>query len=302
MSVVVGSLCTGYGGLDHATLAAFGGGQVAWAADPDPHVTTLLEKRLPGVPNLGDIRAVDWSTVRPVDVLTAGFPCQDISAAGRRAGIKHGTRSGLFFDVIRAIHTLQPSMVVIENVAALRWRGGGLDIVLTELHHAGYDCLWTSLRASDIGAPHRRERIFLLAWPRPPTTTHTLRPATGTAHQSLPLSAVPAAPTGANTDIVWGPYEPAIRRWETILGRAAPSPVEPGRAGRPRLAPRFVEWLMGLHDGYVTDLDIPRTAQLRILGNGVVPHQATHAISALVRQMSILGLEHIAIPRPAIAA
>lgn len=297
MSVIVGSLCTGYGGLDHATLASFGGGQVAWVADPDPHVTTLLHSRLPGAPNLGDIRAVDWSTVPGVDVLTAGFPCQDISAAGRRAGIKHGTRSGLFFDVIRAIHTLQPGIVVIENVAALRWRGGGLDIVLTELHHAGYDCLWTSLRASDIGAPHRRERVFLLAWPRHPTTTRSPSPVVRTPHPHLL-----AAPTGANTDIAWGPYEPAIRRWETTLGRAAPHPVEPGRAGRPRLAPRFVEWLMGLHDGHVTNLDLPRTAQLRILGNGVVPQQATHAISALVQQASILWPEPIAIPPPAIAA
>lgn len=298
MSVIVGSLCTGYGGLDHAALTAFGGGRVAWVADPDPHVTALLQARLPRVPNLGDIRVVDWTTVEGVDVLTAGFPCQDISAAGRRAGIKNGTRSGLFFDVIRAINTLRPSAVVIENVAALRWRGGGLDIVLAELHHAGYDSLWTSLRASDIGAPHRRERVFLLAWPQH-STAHTLRLATGKPCRPRRPA---AAPTRANTDIDWGPYEQAIRRWETVLGRAAPSPVEPGRAGRPRLAPRFVEWLMGLHDGYVTNLDLPRTAQLRILGNGVVPQQAIHAITLLVRQAPILGLEPIATPRPAIAA
>jgi len=279
VSVTVGSLCTGYGGLDHATLAAFGGGRVAWVADPDPHVSTLLHTRLPGVPNLGDIRTVNWHNVPGVDVLTAGFPCQDISAAGRRAGIKEGTRSGLFFDVIRAIHTLRPGLVVIENVAALRWRGGGLEIVLAELHHAGYDCFWTSLRASDIGAPHRRARVFLLAWPRHPTTTRALRTVTGTLHQPRPL---PTAPTEANSNIAWGPYEPAIRRWETVLGRAAPDPVEPGRAGRPRLAPRFVEWLMGLDDGYVTNLDLPRTAQLRILGNGVVPQQATAALRALI--------------------
>ncbi len=278
MSVVLGSLCTGYGGLDHATLTALGGGRLAWVADPDPHVRTLLHTRLPGVPNLGDIRTVDWHTVPGVDVLTAGFPCQDISAAGRRTGIKEGTRSGLFFDVIRAINTLRPSMVVIENVAALRWRGGGLDVVLAELHHAGYDCLWTSLRASDIGAPHRRERVFLLAWPRD-LPVHN--PGRDTGEPCRP-HLVPAAPSETNTDIAWGAYETAIRRWEAILGRPAPSPVEPGRAGRPRLAPRFVEWLMGLNDGYVTSLDLPRTAQLRILGNGVVPLQATVALHSLI--------------------
>lgn len=290
MSVIVGSLCTGYGGLDHATLTALGGGQVAWVADPDPHVSTLLATRLPGVPNLGDIRTVDWSTVPRVDVLTAGFPCQDISAAGRRAGIKHGTRSGLFFDVIRGIKALRPSLVVIENVAALRWRGGGLDIVLTELHHAGYDCVWTSLRASDIGAPHRRERVFLLGWPRnqslgprtlPDAATSTSEPTSARRR----LHAIKAA----NTDIDWGPYEAAIRRWEHILDRPAPHPVEPRRNGRPRLSARFVEWLMGL-DGWVTDPDLalPRTAQLRILGNGVVPQQATHALRLLLDRRAVV--------------
>lgn len=290
MSVVIGSLCTGYGGLDHAARSVFGSGRLAWVADPDPHVCVLLAARMPGAPNLGDIRAVDWQTVQPVDVLTAGFPCQDISSAGRRAGIKHGTRSGLFFDVVRAIAALRPPTVVLENVAALRWRGGGLDLVLAELHHAGYDCAWTSVRASDIGAAHRRERIFLLAWPRDSTAG---KPAPHAAHTARATSLLrPARQDAFNTDIRWGPYEAAIRRWELTLGRRAPGPVEPGRGGRPRLAPRFVEWLMGLNDGHVTgpDLALPRTAQLRILGNGVVPQQATHAIRLLA--------ETAASPRP----
>lgn len=260
MSVIVGSLCTGYGGLDQAALVAFGGGRIAWVADPDPPVTALLAARLPGVPNLGDIRVADWHAVDRVDVLTAGFPCQDISAAGRRAGIREGTRSGLFFDVVRAITTLRPPLVVIENVAALRWRGGGLDIVLAELHHAGYDCVWTSLRASDIGACHRRERIILLAWPRVPHSAGSAAVARTLPPSHLfnpPTRLHTITPASANTDVAWGPYEPAIRRWEATLGRAAPSPVEPGRGGRPRLAPRFVEWLMGLQPGFVCELARP---------------------------------------------
>jgi DNA (cytosine-5)-methyltransferase 1 len=85
---VVGSVCTGYGWLDLGVLAALGGGRVAWVADPDPHIELILDARLPGTPNLGDLRAIDWTTVEPVDVLTAGFPCQDISAAGKRAGYR----------------------------------------------------------------------------------------------------------------------------------------------------------------------------------------------------------------------
>ena len=79
----------------------------------------------------------------------------------------------------------------------------------------------------------------------------------------------------------FGPYTPAIRRWESVLGRPAPSPTEPNKDGRPRLSARFVEFLMGLPAGWVTDVDIPRSAQLKALGNGVVPQQALLALSLL---------------------
>jgi DNA (cytosine-5)-methyltransferase 1 len=81
----------------------------------------------------------------------------------------------------------------------------------------------------------------------------------------------------------WQEYAPAIQRWEPAIGRAAPSPVERGTRGQPRLASRFVEWLMGLPAGYVTDLGLPRSAELRVLGNGVVPQQAERALRQLVR-------------------
>lgn len=82
----------------------------------------------------------------------------------------------------------------------------------------------------------------------------------------------------------WQQYEPAIRRWESIAGRPAPCPIERGTRGQPRLASRFVEWLMGLPAGYVTGLDLPRSAELRALGNGVVPQQAETALWQLVIQ------------------
>jgi DNA (cytosine-5)-methyltransferase 1 len=170
---VIGSLCTGAGGLDLGVLTAFGGGRIAWCADPDPHITQVLAVRMSDVPNLGDITRIDWASVEPVDVLTAGFPCQDISAAGRRAGIEKGTRSGLWTQVVAALRALRPALVVVENVAALRWRNGGLHRVLGDLADTGYDAAWRSVRASDIGAPHRRERVFVLAWPRTPGATDT---------------------------------------------------------------------------------------------------------------------------------
>jgi DNA (cytosine-5)-methyltransferase 1 len=84
----LGSLCTGYGGLDMAVMKVLGA-QLAWVADNDRHVRTLLAARHPHLPNLGDLNQLDWRQVDPVDVLCAGFPCQDVSFAGRGAGIAH---------------------------------------------------------------------------------------------------------------------------------------------------------------------------------------------------------------------
>jgi DNA (cytosine-5)-methyltransferase 1 len=86
----------------------------------------------------------------------------------------------------------------------------------------------------------------------------------------------------------WGVYEAAIRRWEAVLGRPTPHPTQPGSHGRPVLAPAFVEHLMGLSEGWVTDLPLPRTAQLRALGNGVVPQQAAYAVALLLDDLAQL--------------
>jgi len=155
----VGSLCTGYGGLDLAVEAVLGG-RLAWYAETDRHAQTVLAHRFPGVGNLGDIRTVDWTAVAPVDIVTAGFPCQDISDAGKREGIT-GERSSLWGSVADAVRHLRPRLVFVENVAALLRRG--LDVVQADLAALGYDTSWICLRASDVGAAHRRDRLFLLA-------------------------------------------------------------------------------------------------------------------------------------------
>src|SRR5206468_2797104 len=157
----IGSLCTGYGGLDLAVELVLGG-ELVWYAETDPHARTVLAARWAGVPNLGDIRTINWGTVEPVDVLTAGFPCQDISNAGKRAGIT-GEHSSLWAAVADAIRALHPPIIFVENVAALLRRG--FDRVHADLAKIGYDTRWLCLRASDIGAAHRRDRLFLLAAP-----------------------------------------------------------------------------------------------------------------------------------------
>ena len=114
----LGSLFSGYGGLDMAVTAAFGA-ETAWVSDFDTGPNKILAHRYPNVPNLGDITTIDWSQVEPVDILIGGFPCQDLSTVGKRVGIAPGTRSGLWAYMAAAIDALQPEWVVIENVRGL---------------------------------------------------------------------------------------------------------------------------------------------------------------------------------------
>jgi len=402
----IGSLFSGYGGLDMAVANHYGA-TTAWFVEFDKHPSAILAHHYPDVPNYGDVTTIDWSQVEPVDIITGGFPCQDVSHAGLRRGVHHGTRSGLWFEMARAIDQLKPWKVVIENVAGLLsataagdvepcpWCLGdaadghmrALGAVLADLAEMGFDADWGSVRAADAGAPHGRLRVFIVAtarhtghdaggteqgqqpqgatggprqsgddvatdaarergdrgrdagpgrWAEPTDRSAdddglTLLPTpavndmgrgktvedwdawteamqakhgNGNGHgKSLEIEAQRLLPTptardwkdgATNPDAVpvngllgraawhdFGPYTAAIRRWEQVTGRPAPSPTEPGANGRPRLSPRFVEWMMGLPDGWVTGVDIPRSAQLKALGNGVVPQQAALALAML---------------------
>jgi DNA (cytosine-5)-methyltransferase 1 len=179
----IGGLFSGYGGLEMAARSVFGG-TVAWHSEIDPAASKILAHHWPDVPNLGDITTVDWAQVEPVDVLTGGSPCQDVSAAGKRAGMRAGTRSGLWAAMTDAIDALRPPVVVWENVrgvlsaeadSALEPCPGcvgdmddgavlrALGRVLGDLSDLGYDCEWHGLRAADIGAPHGRFRVFVVA-------------------------------------------------------------------------------------------------------------------------------------------
>lgn len=156
------SLFTGYGGLDLA-VTALTGGELVGVSDIDPGPCKLLATRHPDVPNIGDVKAVDWNddTVPHFDVLCGGYPCQPFSAAGRRAGTDDPRH--LWPDVLRAIKARRPRQVFLENV-----RGHltlGFDIVLRDLVAAGYSVRWSICAASSVGAPHRRERLYIYATP-----------------------------------------------------------------------------------------------------------------------------------------
>lgn len=114
----VGSLFSGYGGLDLAVEQVFDA-RTVWFSEINEPVARVFAHHWPDAPNLGDITAIDWSAVEPVDVLCGGFPCQDVSTVGKRAGLAPGTRSGLWAHMATAIEKLQPEWVVIENVRGL---------------------------------------------------------------------------------------------------------------------------------------------------------------------------------------
>ena len=182
----IGSLFSGYGGLDLAVMQAFPGSTVAWHCEFDKAPSTILNHHYPDVPNLHDVTQVDWEKVEPVDIITGGSPCQDLSTAGKRAGMTEGTRSNLWVNMREAIAIIKPRLVVWENVqGALSaeaysssdmepgqgFLGGGgghlraLGRVLGDLAEIGYDARWATLRASEVGAPHHRARVFLIAYP-----------------------------------------------------------------------------------------------------------------------------------------
>jgi len=165
------------------------GGKVVWHCEWEQAPSKILERNFPGVPNYRDVRSVDWANVEPVDILTGGFPCQDLSLAGKRAGLNDGTRSGLWSEFYKAITILKPKLVVVENVRGIlsakansdmdlggRYMVGrsgepplrALSVVLGDLVEIGYDARWTSVRAADIGAPHNRSRVFIIAYPAHP--------------------------------------------------------------------------------------------------------------------------------------
>ncbi|MFD8383967.1 DNA cytosine methyltransferase [Streptomyces sp. NPDC059679] len=350
--VRIGSVCTGYGGLDVAVQEVFGG-SLAWVADNDPGASRILAHHYPRVPNLGDITAVRWEDVEPVDILCGGYPCQPFSTAGKRKGTADDRHIWPY--IACALRVLRPRYAVFENVAG--HLSLGFDTVLADLAALGFDAEWCVVRADQVGAAHQRKRLFILArladarraglarrWPegaasdggipaahavdlggdrgrargagrdepaarrlaaadaacvgeREPADQAQSLAGSGQAWQepgrggggaaatadrngreeqqrSEPGLGTRGDPDGCGPQR-WGPYAAAIERWAQVIGRPAPRPTD----DLGRLNPPFVEWLMGLDNGHVTAVpDLSRTAQLKALGNGVLPQQAIAAL------------------------
>jgi DNA (cytosine-5)-methyltransferase 1 len=159
MTLTVGSLFSGIGGIDLGLERA--GMTVKWQSEIDPFACKVLKKHWPDIPNLDNIKEIDWSKVEPVDLIAGGYPCQPFSTAGKRQGENDPRHLWPYFR--NAISAIRPKYALLENVRGHLTMGG--TTVIGDLAQIGYDCEWQVVSAASVGAPHRRDRIIVVAHP-----------------------------------------------------------------------------------------------------------------------------------------
>ena len=159
--IKIGSLFAGIGGFELGLERAIPESETIWQVEQNPFCQKVLAKHWPDAKIYNDVRNITKDNVEPIDILCGGFPCQDISLAGKGRGL-HGEKSGLWWEMLRIISELRPRIVVMENVAAVLIRGGCE--VVGSLAEIGYCTEWTVISARDFGAPHLRRRWFAVAY------------------------------------------------------------------------------------------------------------------------------------------
>jgi DNA (cytosine-5)-methyltransferase 1 len=284
----IGSLCTGYGGLDLAVEAYFNA-ETIWCAEIDKYASLVIEQRF-DIPNHGNIKEIDWASLEPIDILTAGYPCQPFSHAGYRKGTDDDRH--IFPYILEAISTLRPRYAVMENV-----RGHlslGLKEVLEGLASIGYDARWEIVRASQAGAPHQRARVFIVAYPNSDACEESRR-ATGSipSEASEIINGSDRPINGcSDKDASYSNDQHLTHNGQVQgLGRRFTSRCQMHMQEPPdaldqddKLNAYFVEYMMGLPKGWVTETGLSRAQQLKMLGNGVVPQQAELALELLCKK------------------
>ena len=166
MTLKVLDLFSGIGGFSYAAERLVGGFETTQFVEIDPYAQSVLRKNFPNVPIHHDITEFN-ATKGQFDIITAGFPCQDLSIAGRQEGIGEGTRSGLFFEIIRLARQIRPKFILFENVRNLISHKDGetFQQILQEIAKAGFDVEWSVVSAKDVGACHKRDRLWFIAYP-----------------------------------------------------------------------------------------------------------------------------------------
>lgn len=284
-----GSLFAGIGGLDLGFERA--GLWCVWQVEIDPFARAVLAKHWPSVRRHDDVRTFpptegDWR----VDVIGGGFPCQDISVAGRGAGID-GERSGLWSEYARIVRVLRPRYVVVENVSALLARG--LDRVLGDLAASGYDAEWDCIPAAAVGAPHIRDRLFVVGsrncsdadslgvrvqghGATEAATSGNERASRQRQRVRADAATVDGTLPDADGERREEQYAPALAARAGLAGRLFAE--RPGHADHWRVEPNL---------GRVADGITNRLDRLRTLGNAIVPQVAEYIGRRLILAHSI---------------
>lgn len=159
--IKIGSLFAGIGGFELGLERGIPNSKTVWQVEQDKYCQTILKKHWPQAKLYDDVCTVGAHNLEPVDVICGGFPCQDISIAGKGRGI-NAERSGLWWEMYRIISELRPTIAVLENVSAVTTRGGTQ--IIGALAKIGYDCEWQIISARMFGAPHIRKRWFAVAY------------------------------------------------------------------------------------------------------------------------------------------
>tara|TARA_R110002167_G_scaffold267053_3_gene473779 strand:+ start:1898 stop:2785 length:888 start_codon:yes stop_codon:yes gene_type:complete len=272
--LTLGSMFAGIGGMELG-FEATGRIETKWQVEIDDYANQILAQHWPGVARWKDVRtfpprpAKDWS----VDIIAGGFPCQDISTANGKAEGLDGERSGLFYEIIRVAGIIRPRAIVLENVAALYFRG--LDRVLGELAEIGYDAEWHCVSAASVGAPHRRDRVFIIALANAENERHRERGESGY---------VPSANGRQDGELCWkssGPSEEPANVADTKYKQFKRSEQETvfrkyrlSRKLRRSSAYELSQWATEPDVGRVANGVPRRVDRLKCLGNAIVPQVA----------------------------
>jgi DNA (cytosine-5)-methyltransferase 1 len=238
-----GSLFAGIGGIDLGLERA--GMTCSWQVEIDDYASKVLQKHWPNVARFRDVRDCGTHNLEQVDLIAGGFPCQDVSLAGKRAGLE-GERSTLWSEFIRIVREIGPRWILAENVPGLLSSDDGrfFSKILRDLAQSGYDAEWNIIPASALGAIHRRNRIYILAY------TSGLRWNAGRSEQSLQrawkFGTTSTAKAGTDDRILWD--KPAERNWSINTGIHGMANGIPNRVDRLRclgnaVVPQVAEWI-----------------------------------------------------------
>jgi len=287
----IGSLFSGIGllelGLEQAGL-----GETIWQVEKERFPLAVLEKWWPNAKRFTDVCTVGAATLDPVDLICGGFPCQDLSGAGKGDGLA-GERSGLWREFARVVGELQPSWVIVENVAsgADKW----VNTIVRELEEQGYACLPIPITASACGAPHERARVFIIAYAfRHSSGSRTMRGGDSEKYAEFGDSAESASNAHNQWELQPQGSESDERRWSAhSVGNAVRTGLERSWLDQSQ------RWIgLTAHDGWQTESGLVplvhgrttrlagrgRRARIRALGNSVVP-QCSETVGYVIREL-----------------